>query len=119
MQGSIGEKLLVARKGAGLSTRAVVEKLKGVFAVSHATIANYEKGRSLPNIAVLSVLASIYDRPLNWFLDRGATLTGVQYRNQPSKLHASDKHWFEAESLRWLEGYARLERHLGVQLRAK
>ena len=119
LQGSVAAKLRLARQATGLSTRAVAEKLAGRFPISHASIANYEKGASQPTLALLATLAELYERPLNWFLERGPALTGVRYRNQPSKLRAGDKHRYEAEALRWLEAYIQIEKFLGERLEPK
>ena len=78
---TLGGKLKTARSLMGFSTRAVAQKLAPRFSISHATIANYESGRTMPPLDVLAALAELYERPLNWFLERGKVLTGVQYRN--------------------------------------
>jgi len=117
--GSVADKLREARKGAGISTREVAEILSGRFPVSHATIANYEKGRSQPTLSLLVALAEVYDRPVNWFLERGPMLTGIRYRNLPSRLRELDKHRYEAAALRWLEGYIKIEQFLGKPLRQR
>src|SRR5437763_77689 len=83
---NLASKLRSARKRTGMSTRAVAERLVKLFPISHATIANFESGKSVPAMDVLAVLASLYDRPINWFLERGRTLTGVRYRNLKSRV---------------------------------
>src|SRR4051794_14689857 len=99
---SLAGKLKTARSLAELSTRAVAAKLSNRFAISHATLANYENGRSVPPLDVLAGLAGLYGRPINWFLERGKGLTGVQYRNLKSRVRMSDLHRFEAEVQRWI-----------------
>jgi len=116
---SVGEKLRAARKGMGLSTREVAGRLAGTFQVSHATIANYEKGSSQPTLDVLGALAALYDRPMKWFVEYGPMLSGIRYRNLPSRVRQSEKHQFEAESLRWLEAYLRIETFLNASLSAR
>jgi Zn-dependent peptidase ImmA (M78 family)/DNA-binding transcriptional regulator YiaG len=111
-------KLREARKATRLSTRAVSDRLGDRLAISHATIANYEKGRSAPTLDVLAILATIYERPVNWFLEPGATLVGIRYRNLRSKVRVSDRHWFEANAQRWLEAYVKLENRLNKPIRA-
>jgi len=112
LQGSLAEKLKEARKGSGLSTRDVAEQLAGRFPISHGTIANYEKGRSQPSLPLVAALAELYDRPLKWFLERGPMFTGIRYRNLSSRVRESEKHRYEAEALRWMEGYINIERFL-------
>ena len=116
---TLGERLKAARAGTGLSTRAVAEKLRGVAPVSHATLANYERDSTRPPIDVMTALAALYQRPLNWFLGDGATLSGVHYRNLKSKVGVRDKHRFEAECQRWLDAYSAIERHVGDELKAE
>jgi Zn-dependent peptidase ImmA (M78 family)/DNA-binding XRE family transcriptional regulator len=116
---TLAEKLRVARRGASLSTREVAERLSSRFPVSHATIANYEKGRTVPSLPLIAALADLYARPVNWFLERGPLLTGIRYRNTKSKIRISDRLWFEAQALRWLDAYIKLERFLGKPLKKK
>jgi Zn-dependent peptidase ImmA (M78 family)/DNA-binding XRE family transcriptional regulator len=116
---TLGERLKTARAGTGLSTRAVAEKLRVVAPVSHATLANYERDATRPSIDVMTALAALYQRPLNWFLGDGATLSGVHYRNLKSKVGVRDKHRFEAECQRWLDAYAAIEGHVGDELKAE
>ena len=109
---SLASKLKTARSLTGLSTRAVAEKLAKRFPISHATIANYESGRSVTPLDILAGLAEIYERPLNWFLERGKSLTGVQYRNLKSRVSMSDLHRFEATVQGWVDAYVTLEERL-------
>src|SRR5271157_4381814 len=87
---SLATKLKTARSLTGMSTRAVAEKLVKRFPITHATVANYESGRSVPPMDVLAALADLYERPINWFLERGKSLTGVRYRNLKSRVRMSD-----------------------------
>ena len=113
---NLANKLKTARSLTGMSTRAVSAKLAKRFAVSHATLANYECGRTVPPMDVLAALAELYERPLNWFLEGGKTLTGVQYRNLKSRVRMSDLHTFEANVQRWIDAYVTLEARLGRSL---
>ncbi len=113
---SLAGKLKTARSLMGLSTRAVSQKLAPRFSISHATIANYESGRTIPPLDVLAALAELYERPLTWFLERGKVLTGVQYRNLKSRVRMLDLHMFEADVQRWVDAYVNLERRLNRRL---
>jgi Zn-dependent peptidase ImmA (M78 family) len=113
---SLGQRLLSARQTAGFSTRIVAERLKPHVSVSHATLANYEKDATRPPIDVMTALATLYQRPLNWFLGNGATLSGVRYRNLKSKVGVKDRQKFEGECQRWLDAYVSIENHLGDAL---
>ncbi len=116
----LAAKLKEARIAAGLSTyaaaAAVAKRFPGL-AISHATIANYEKCAAAPTIDVIAALAMVYDRPLSWFLEPGLPLTGIRYRFLSSKTRIKERHQFECQSLYWLEGYIKLERRLGQPLR--
>lgn len=113
---NLASKLKTARSLTGMSTRAVSAKLAKRFAVSHATLANYESGRTVPPMDVLAALAELYERPLNWFLEGGKSLTGVQYRNLKSRVRMSDLHTFEAHLQRWIDAYVALELRLDRSL---
>lgn len=118
--GILGSKLLRARKDVGMSTRSVAETLaKFGRVVSHATIANYERGVSVPEGSLLGLLADVYRRPLTWFVDGSPGLTGIRYRNLRSRVKASERHQFEGSSLRVLEAYRAVERLLKRPLLAQ
>ena len=116
---NLAQKLKTARSLTGLSTRAVAAKISGRYPISHATLANYESGRSTPPLEILAVLANIYDRPINWFLESGKSLTGVRYRNLKSRVRISELHMYEAEVQRWIDAYMTLEERLMDPLRPK
>lgn len=116
---SLAQKLKAARAATGLSTRAVSNRIGKQPAISHSTIANYEKARTMPTLEVLAVLANVYERPLTWFLETGPALSGIRYRNLKSKVRVGDRHLFEAKAQHWLEAYVRLESRLGKPLRPK
>lgn len=116
MRPTLGEKLKQSRQAAGLSTRAVAEQIRHFAPVSHATIANYEKDASQPPVDVLAAMASVYQRPINWFLGNGPILRGVRYRNLKSKVGVRARQQFEGEVQRWLDAYVAIETHLDMPL---
>jgi Zn-dependent peptidase ImmA (M78 family)/transcriptional regulator with XRE-family HTH domain len=116
MIADIARKLKQARLATGMSTRMVEIKIPASVRVSHATIANFESGRSVPNMDVLSALADLYQRPLTWFLDRAPSLSGIRYRNLKTKVKVWQRHAFEARSQTLLEGYRRVESWLNDHL---
>jgi Zn-dependent peptidase ImmA (M78 family) len=113
---NIAGKLRAARRLSGLSTRAVADKLLKRFPISHATIANYESAKTVPPMDILAALAWLYERPINWFLEGGLSLTGVRYRNLRSRVRISQLHQFEASVQRWLEAYVAIESRLKQSL---
>src|SRR4051794_29706701 len=112
----LARKLKQARLATGLSTRAVATRLSEPARVSHATIANFESGRSAPNLQNLAALADLYQRPLTWFLDSQPALSGVRYRNLKSKVRVSARHAFEGIAQTWLQAYRRVESWLAEPL---
>jgi Zn-dependent peptidase ImmA (M78 family) len=64
-------------------------------------------------------LANLYERPINWFLERGAPLSNVRYRNSPSRLRVGDRHRFEGDVHRWIEAYVAIEERLDRRLVAE
>ncbi len=116
----LSARLKEARTAAGFPTRVLSEMIAQRFPglkTSHATIANYEKNASTPNIELIGAYAMLCDRPIGWFLTKGMALTGVQYRSLSSKTSIKEKHQFECQSQYWLEAYMRLERRVGKKLK--
>lgn len=112
------EKLRQARLATGCSTRVIAERLSQRVKVSHATIANYEAGRSAPTMDVLAALAAVYERPINWFLSRSITLRNVRYRNRKSRVTQTELARYEAHAIKWLEAYRTTETTLQQPLKA-
>ena len=107
--GHLALKLKQARLATGQSTRRIVDQVPRRLSISHATLTNYESGRSQPTIEVLNALAGIYQRPLNWFLSESLTLTNVRYRNRRSRVRQGDLARYEAHGIKWLQAYQALE----------
>ena len=105
----LAERLRGARASVGLSTRRVADKLPGEFAMSHATIANYERGKSHPSMEVLSALASLYGRPVEWFLHSAPPLEGVVFRNLKGKVSQVELTQYSCKAHQLLEAYVKLE----------
>jgi Zn-dependent peptidase ImmA (M78 family) len=105
-------RLREARQEAGLSIRAVADKLPKRSAVSYVTISSYEKGASVPPVDVLAALADLYGRTLNWFLEDRDALAGFRYRNEKSGAGILDKKQFEATAAKWVDADLNLEKHL-------
>ncbi|MDA1015793.1 MAG: XRE family transcriptional regulator [Planctomycetota bacterium] len=108
----LAERLRGARASVGFSTRRVADELPGEFALSHATIANYERGKTHPSMEVLAALAMLYGRPVDWFLESAPPLEGVVFRNLGGKSSETDLNQFSTSVHQWLEAYVKLERRL-------
>lgn len=109
-------KLKQARLATGLSTRKVAELLAHRVKVSHASIANYEAGRSQPTMELLTNLARLYERPLNWFLTDSLTIENIRYRNRKSRVRQGDLARYEAHGVKWIQAYRALERTVNEPL---
>jgi Zn-dependent peptidase ImmA (M78 family) len=109
---NLARRLREARRETRLSTRSVVARLPRRFAVSHATLASYENGTTIPPIIVLEALANFYRRPLNWFLEDRRSLGVFRYRNLPSRVPLGEKRQFEAVAGKWAEAYVKLDQFL-------
>ena len=109
MESEIGARLRAARQEAGMSTRTVSDRLRfrGI-SVSHATVANYELGKSKPELALIGVLSELYGIPLNSFLAGSPFLSHVRYRALKS-VKANERRNFEARAERLLRAYIKLE----------
>jgi Zn-dependent peptidase ImmA (M78 family) len=119
---AISARLKEARASTGLSTRAVAEFIRKRIPgqnISHASIANYESGKSDPPATVVSVLATVYERPLAWFFDKSVPLTGIQYRQLSSRVGIRERHRFETQAQHLLEAYIKLEYRLRKPLTPK
>lgn len=115
----LGERLRSARIAAGLSTRALADRLEGRVKLSHATLANYERGDTQPGIDVVSAIASELNRPLQWFLQSGLALRNVRYRHRKSLVTQTACVQFEFAAQTWLDAYLFVEQRLGDRRRSR
>ena len=65
-------KLRKARKDTGFTQREVAKETK----IPHSTIANYETGRTEPDIENLGILADFYGVSVDWLLGTKGTWEG-------------------------------------------
>lgn len=110
---SLGERLKVARKRAGLSMRALGERA----GVSAQAISKYERGLDVPSSAVLIRLAQELEISLEWLLcPIQVSLSRPVYRSHRSRLGAQAMSQIEAQAGEWLERYLAIEEIVGEQL---
>lgn len=121
---NLGEKLRAARVATGKSTRVAAREssMKGI-PMSHATLANYERGETMPAMPTLRLLAVIYQYPIEQLLGDTPALAGIRYRALKS-VRVKDRRHFEGEATRWGYLYFELENVLdrplnGVRLPTK
>ena len=114
----LADRLQKARATAGLSTRMVADELPQGLALSHATIANYERGRTIPSMAMVAALADVYRRPVDWFFQSAVPFTETAVRHPQRAVSPAKKDRFQSRAHQWLEAYLKLERRLGRPLAA-
>jgi len=85
--------------------------------LSHMSIAKYENGQLTPTESVLAVLAKMYGKPVEWFLDSGTPIAHCAFRNLKSRVSEADKRQYIATAQKWLEAYKKLETKVGNCLR--
>ena len=103
----LGERLKLARKRAGLSLRALSERLEGQ--VSAQALSKYEREDMFPSSRVLLDLAKVLEMPLDYFMSQAqAHLEGVEFRKR-SSTSAKDRARVEAEVLQQVERYLQVE----------
>ncbi len=113
----IGQRLRLARQGACLSTRQVQDLLNAHgISISHATIGNYERGITKPSEDILTTLAKIYERDLEWIRGTGLTLEPIRYRALRS-VSVSEKNHFKSQAESWLNLYLYVETILDNKLK--
>ncbi|MCY4574078.1 MAG: helix-turn-helix transcriptional regulator, partial [Gemmatimonadetes bacterium] len=107
-----GQRLRLARKRAGLSLRALAERMDP--RVSAQAISKYEAGRMMPSSAVLVGLGEALDVSLDFLMsDRIDVLDGLDFRKDPDTSRR-DRARAEAVLIDSLERYLTIEEILGI-----
>jgi len=107
-----GDRLRLARKRAGLSLRALADRLGGQ--PSAQALGKYERGEMKPTSRVLIALSKTLDVPIGYFMSPvGAALDGVDFRKS-STTSARDRARVEAEVLQDVERYLIVEEILDL-----
>ncbi len=108
----IGNRIQLARKGAGLSLRALAERA----GVSHTAIAKYEKGTATPSSRVLLALADALGVRVEYFPRTArVALEGVEYRKHtrlPQKALAAA----HADVIEQVERFLELQSYLPARV---
>ena len=107
-----GQRLRLARKRAGLSLRALAERMDP--RVTAQAISKYEAGKMMPSSAVLVGLGKALDVSLDFLMgDRIDVLDGLEFRKD-SGTSARDRARAEAVLIDNLERYLTIEEVLGI-----
>ena len=108
----IGQRLKLARVGAGLSLRALATKVDG--RVTAQAISKYERNGSMPSPGVLMTLADALDVSAEYLVgDQEMVLEGVEFRKKQS-VGKREEDWLGARVLYLVERYLVLEELLGL-----
>lgn len=107
----IGARLKLARAAAGLSLRALADRLDSI--VSAQAIGKYERDEMMPSSSVLMALASALAVSESYLLNPAdVSLVGVEFRTR--KLKARESAEVEARILSAVERYLQVEQILGL-----
>ena len=100
-----GERIKAARKGAGLSLRALGDKT----GVSQTAISKYEKGEIIPDSGMLIKIGNATNTSLDYFFRQNIVeLTEPCYRCRKS-IRQKEKDIVHARTADWLERYLEIE----------
>lgn len=103
----IGARLKLARDAAGLSLRALEERLQGV--VTAQALSKYERDRMMPSSTVLLALSKALKVSPDYLLSqRDIVLGGIEFRKAPSA-GAREEKMIQAQVLERLEHYLAVE----------
>ena len=103
----IADRILLARRKAGLSLRDLAAKMDN--RVTAQAIGKYERGEDIPSSRVLSALAKALKVSISYLLDtQGLVLTGVEFRTKANTT-GKDRAHVETEVLEWIERYLQVE----------
>ncbi|MDD4127103.1 MAG: XRE family transcriptional regulator [Methanomicrobium sp.] len=105
MMNQIGERIRAARKGAGLSLRA----LGDMAGVSQTAISKYEKGEIIPDSGMLITIGKATNTSLDFFFRQNVVkLSSPSYRCKKS-LKKKPQSLIHARTVDWLERYLEIE----------
>ena len=101
----VGERIHAARKGAGLSLRA----LGDLAGVSQTAISKYEKGEIIPDSGMLIKIGNATNTSLDYFFrQNNVELSQASYRCRKS-LNKKSQSLIHARTVDWLERYLEIE----------
>jgi Zn-dependent peptidase ImmA (M78 family)/transcriptional regulator with XRE-family HTH domain len=108
----IGNRLLLARQAAGLSLRALAERLDGM--VTAQAILKYEKDRAMPGSKILLAMAKALNVSPDYLLsNREIELSGLEFR-KAAAAGAKQEKAVQARVLEQLDRYLAVEESLGM-----
>jgi Zn-dependent peptidase ImmA (M78 family)/transcriptional regulator with XRE-family HTH domain len=110
MENVFGNKLVSARKMAGMSLQDLEDKLEKV--VSRQALHKYEQGKMKPDSQVLITLSNVLNVPVDYFFSVSAfnvELKNISYRKYSSKISKTEQLSVEEKAKENCERYLELE----------
>jgi Zn-dependent peptidase ImmA (M78 family)/DNA-binding XRE family transcriptional regulator len=115
MEANFANKLIVARKMAGLSLQSLADKLGNV--VTKQSLNKYEQGKMKPDSDLVISLSNILNVPVDFFFSESSVkveLTNVDFRRYRSKLSKASQEAVEEKAKDALVRYFELENILNL-----
>jgi len=115
MENIFANRLIAARKMAGLSLQNLADRLGNV--VSKQSLNKYEQGKMKPDSDLLISLSNILNVPVDFFFSEPSVaveLTNVDFRKYSSKLSKSEQEAVEEKAKEAFERYFELENILNL-----
>ena len=116
MRANFSERLIAARKMAGLSLQELTDRIS--IKMTRQALHKYEMGESKPNSAMLIALANALNVSVDYFYSQPievVELSGVDFRRYTSKLNKTMRDSIEAKAKDAFERYNELENLLGIR----
>lgn len=116
MKNIFANRLIAARKMAGLSLQGLADKLGNV--VTRQSLNKYEKGKMKPDSTLIIQLANILNVSVDYFFaspDVEVILANVDFRKKSSKIRKSEEYAIIETSKSILERYLELENIVNLQ----
>ncbi|MCE1199018.1 MAG: XRE family transcriptional regulator [Marinilabiliales bacterium] len=116
MESNFANRLITARKMAGLSLQNLADRLGNV--VSKQSLNKYEQGKMKPDSDLLISLSSILNVPVDFFFSEPSVavdLTNVDFRKYSSKLSKTELEAVEEKAKEAFERYFELENILNLK----
>lgn len=108
-----GHRLSLARNMAGLSLRALSDKIGG--AVSHAALAKYEKGEMMPDSTLLLTLAqALEQKPAFFFRCMQAPIGEIKFRARQEQVGEKELSAIRHKAQDYFERYLEIESILAI-----
>jgi transcriptional regulator with XRE-family HTH domain len=115
MENNFADRLISARKMAGLSLQNLADRLGNV--VSKQSLSKYEQGKMKPDSDLLISLSGVLNVPVDFFFSEPSVaveLTNVDFRKYSSKLSKSEQEAVEEKAKEAFERYFELENILNL-----